>query len=345
MTATAPALAVDIVTELKSAFADYQIFEKRGLAFGQRLYELRAKSFAQGNHEGKGFLPLLQQAGIPQRTAYYWIHSYEISIGERQPKEEKVKHADVVQAEHITTHDEMPYRTEPSAPNSDETPEHRALWNFVNPAKATATQPLTEDRDEEQLKMFVHRLESITQAAREIADRPQYKGLPSYATAVALCKQLGNVIEKVEPAAKTEVEQGIPGNAIRAEVVDGKISVPKKGWKNAGMVSPTECWTLKISESPKDAVVSTLSDVLETEVDPKYYLSPKCCQGILRRAHKRAAAGKTIHPLYLKILEKGATDIEPAATKVEVEPTIPAGVEYVPDFSHSRRARRFISGV
>ena len=87
--ATAPAIEADIVTELKSAFADYQIFEKRGLAFGQRLYELRAKSSAQGNHEGKGFLPLLQQAGIPQRTAYYWIHSYEISIGEREPKEEK----------------------------------------------------------------------------------------------------------------------------------------------------------------------------------------------------------------------------------------------------------------
>ena len=89
MTATAPALAVDIVAELKSAFSDYQIFEKRGLAFGQRLNELRAKSSAQGNHEGKGFLPLLQQAGIPQRTAYYWIHSYEISIGEREPKAAK----------------------------------------------------------------------------------------------------------------------------------------------------------------------------------------------------------------------------------------------------------------
>ena len=86
MTAPAPA---DIVTELKSAFADYQIFEKRGLAFGQRLYELRAKSSAQGNHSGTGFLPLLQQAGIPQRTAYYWIHSYEISIGERVAVEKR----------------------------------------------------------------------------------------------------------------------------------------------------------------------------------------------------------------------------------------------------------------
>lgn len=113
--ATAPAV---IVTELKSAFADYQIFEKRGLAFGQRLYELRAKSSAQGNHSGTGFLPLLQQAGIPQRTAYYWIHSYEISIGERQPKGEKEKHADVVQAERSTTRAEMPYQTEPSAPTS-----------------------------------------------------------------------------------------------------------------------------------------------------------------------------------------------------------------------------------
>lgn len=91
-TATAPAQQPDIVAELKSAFADYQIFEKRGLAFGKRLHELRAKSSAQGNHSGKGFLPLLQQAGIPQRTAYYWIHSYEISIGEREPKAAVSRH-------------------------------------------------------------------------------------------------------------------------------------------------------------------------------------------------------------------------------------------------------------
>src|SRR6266550_9075386 len=83
--------SIDIINELRVAWQEYQTVEKRGLAFGQRLYELRVKTFAQGNHSGEGFLPKLQQAGIPQRTAYYWIQSYEISIGEREPKEEKVE--------------------------------------------------------------------------------------------------------------------------------------------------------------------------------------------------------------------------------------------------------------
>lgn len=60
------------------------------------------------------------------------------------------------------------------------------------------------------------------------------------------------------------------------------------GWGNAGMASPTECWTLRTSESPSDAVVSSLSDILETRpVPPKYFLSLKAAAGILRRASRR----------------------------------------------------------
>jgi hypothetical protein len=81
-TATAP--AIDIVTELKSAFAEYQTVERRGLDFGRRLYELRAGAeVVQG---GTSFTASLDAASIPRRTAYYWIHSYELSIGERKPR-------------------------------------------------------------------------------------------------------------------------------------------------------------------------------------------------------------------------------------------------------------------
>lgn len=66
--------------------------------------------------------------------------------------------------------------------------------------------------------------------------------------------------------------------------------VPSSGaWGNAGMASPTECWTLSTSEFPSDAVVSSLSDVLETAPDlSKYCLSPKAAAGILRRMARRA---------------------------------------------------------
>jgi hypothetical protein len=54
------------------------------------------------------------------------------------------------------------------------------------------------------------------------------------------------------------------------------------------MGSPTECWTLKTSESHSAAEESLLSDVLETgKLPQKFYLSGKACAGILRRAEKR----------------------------------------------------------
>ena len=47
------------------------------------------------------------------------------------------------------------------------------------------------------------------------------------------------------------------------------------------------------SESPKDAAVSSLSQILLGTVPQKYYLSAKACRGILRRSAER---GKTLPP-------------------------------------------------
>ena len=70
-----------------------------------------------------------------------------------------------------------------------------------------------------------------------------------------------------------------------------------KKWLTSGILLDGECWTLNTSESPKDVVESSLSDVLETkELPQKYYLSTKAAAGILRRAEKR---GKNI-PIKLK---------------------------------------------
>ncbi|MCH5186811.1 MAG: hypothetical protein J1F63_00305 [Oscillospiraceae bacterium] len=57
--------------------------------------------------------------------------------------------------------------------------------------------------------------------------------------------------------------------------------------------------TLNIGESPSVARESTLSEVLEAEVPKKYYLSPKACQGIIRRAERR---GKALPPLLMEAL-------------------------------------------
>jgi hypothetical protein len=54
------------------------------------------------------------------------------------------------------------------------------------------------------------------------------------------------------------------------------------------MGSPTEFWTLSISEYPSDGVASSLLDILETgELPQRYYLSATACRGILRRAERR----------------------------------------------------------
>jgi hypothetical protein len=61
--------------------------------------------------------------------------------------------------------------------------------------------------------------------------------------------------------------------------------------------------TLAGSEWPSDAVVCSLSLVLETDVDPKYFLSPKACAGILARAERR---GRRLPPSLRAALERVA---------------------------------------
>jgi hypothetical protein len=48
-----------------------------------------------------------------------------------------------------------------------------------------------------------------------------------------------------------------------------------------------ECWTLDTSESPSDAAACSLSDILESKVPSRFFLSSKAAKGILRRAERR----------------------------------------------------------
>ena len=64
-------------------------------------------------------------------------------------------------------------------------------------------------------------------------------------------------------------------------------------------------WTLNGSESPRDASVCSLSDVLETEPVPqRYFLSAKACAGILRRAENR---GKKLPDALYQALQAALT--------------------------------------
>jgi hypothetical protein len=76
---------------------------------------------------------------------------------------------------------------------------------------------------------------------------------------------------------------------------EGILEPSLEGWGSAGMGSPTGFLTLNLCEHdsipeqfPNDGGVCSLSDILETgDVPQRFFLTPKACQGILRRAGKR----------------------------------------------------------
>ena len=73
-----------------------------------------------------------------------------------------------------------------------------------------------------------------------------------------------------------------------------------KYWEKISL-SHGECWTHNISESLREENASTLSQILQDNVPETYYLSPKACLGILRRASER---GKELPAVLKKALEQ-----------------------------------------
>ena len=66
--------------------------------------------------------------------------------------------------------------------------------------------------------------------------------------------------------------------------------LPGASWETVSAL-PGVSTTLNTGECPSAARESTLSQILEANAPEKYYLSPKACAGIIRRAEKR---GKTL---------------------------------------------------
>jgi hypothetical protein len=71
-------------------------------------------------------------------------------------------------------------------------------------------------------------------------------------------------------------------------------------WETDGL-SLGEYTTRSFGESPSVAVESRLSQILEDNPHPKYFLSAKACQGILRRAERR---GKELPETLKEALER-----------------------------------------
>lgn len=98
---------------------------------------------------------------------------------------------------------------------------------------------------------------------------------------------------------------------------DGIWEPYSQRWESAGIGGPTVCLTLSSSAHPSDGAASSLSDILEPHVPPKFFLSLKACHGILRRAARR---GKALPPELKAALEAVvATATEEELAELEEE--------------------------
>ena len=99
---------------------------------------------------------------------------------------------------------------------------------------------------------------------------------------------------------------------------DVALEPPGEKWTNAGYVHGHRrriAWRILDAQHfgvPSDAAASSLSQVLETSTPPKYFLSDRAKQGILRRAQVR---NKTLPPTLKAALEHSPNETPPEQSK------------------------------
>lgn len=138
---------------------------------------------------------------------------------------------------------------------------------------------MSENENSGQLTLFAEASHARTFPLQEIArdwlESDQDFGLSS----IEFLKKLapGGLSSKMSPACYPATE---------AEILPSSF----EGWSNSGMALLGGYLTLNTSDWPSDASVCSLSEVLETDVPQKYFLSRKAARGVLRRAEKRGKA-------------------------------------------------------
>ena len=128
-----------------------------------------------------------------------------------------------------------------------------------------------------------------------------------------------------EPLAATKEKTSQPSSKKRSASQNRKLpmclSLRKDGqqqepsWEMDGALLG-ELMTRNFGECPNEENESRLSQILEENPHPKYYLSAKACQGILNRASKR---GKDLPP-ELKEALRMQSELGGAVTEEVKEP-------------------------
>lgn len=118
-------------------------------------------------------------------------------------------------------------------------------------------------------------------------------------TSQALSPPMEETISKLSSKQLSELKKK-GSRCLRLRITDGLKRTYI--WETDGAWL-TEFSMLNTGASPNEEQGSTLSEILLAEVPEKYYLSPKACLGILRRASVR---GKELPEVLKKALERQA---------------------------------------
>ena len=206
-------------------------------------------------------------------------------------------------AERTSSSEASPARTSPSPENgkgseapapastgrSSDSFEALALFGpaSFSSKMSPASFPLAAVEDAESAARFYAGIES--EAVREL----QEETAPTRETAAASTAS-GSTAADAGRARRPE------RSASGTQEPTSRWSAPR--WRTSGTASATEFSTADTSEWPSDGGGSScsLSSILEQEVDPRYYLSPRAALGILSRAGRR---GRELPPHLREALE------------------------------------------
>src|SRR5699024_4466183 len=89
---------------------------------------------------------------------------------------------------------------------------------------------------------------------------------------------------------------------------------PERSWETVMLLPGASSTLRRVGASHKDGNVYLLSSILQADAPEKYCLSPKACQGILRRAARR---GKELPEVLRIALERQASAMKAERPAVE----------------------------
>lgn len=188
---------------IKSLWTALQVAEqqvgKRGLQFGQAMYEYRERHSASGRRTDlvsgetrlETFEEFCDRLKIPRATAYRWIARHEEIIGTRSPKPNSPNPPN---RPNETTSCEVIVKAEPTAAQA--TSSVSPSVNTASPIPIAPPVVSYEERDREELRNIMKRLDSIHMALQQVLNnKTKWSKYPEFAKVVSRGKRIAKLVK------------------------------------------------------------------------------------------------------------------------------------------------------